>query len=174
MRALVLLACLAGPAFAQDVVSYDDALLAACLSDVSKQEDDGAKGDPRLTCIGQSAAACMQDASGGTTVGMVQCLAKETAQWDKLLNDNYAKAMARFEAADAELKELGSAASPAAPVLKEAQRSWISYRDKSCEFEAVRYQGGTAGGPAAGTCALDLTAAQALRLMDIAGDGVGE
>ena len=65
-----------------------------------------------------------------------------------------------------------SLASPkAAPVLKEAQRNWIAFRDKSCEYQSVYFQGGTAGGPAASGCMLELTAQQALRLRTVPGSG---
>ena len=172
MRALWLLAFIASPAFAQDMIRFDDALLPACLDRVAQEHArTDVEGDPRRACIGQAATACMQDEGGHTTVGMVECLGRETAQWDKLLNDRYARALSAFQANDAELKTLGSAAPPAAPVLQQAQRHWIAYRDKSCEFEALRYQGGTAGGPASAGCMLDLTAGQALRLMDILGTG---
>ncbi len=172
MRGLWLLGLVASPAFAQDLVRFDDALLPACLGQVAQDHaQTDVEGDPRRACIGQAATACMQGEGGSTTVGMVECLGQETAQWDKLLNDHYAKALTAFQADDAELKALGSAAPPAAPVLQQAQRNWVAYRDKSCEFEAVRYQGGTAGGPASAGCMLDLTAAQALRLMDILGTG---
>lgn len=159
----------AAPAFAQDGVSYDDKLLSACLDRVAAEHaQTDIEGEPLRRCIGQAATACMQAPGGDTTIGMVDCLGHETREWDMLLNAWYEKAIRQFETADAELDQLGSAAPKAAPVLREAQRNWIGFRDKSCAFESVRWQGGTLGGPAAGDCMLDLTATQALRLMAIA------
>jgi len=68
------------------------------------------------------------------------------------------------------MKSLGSAAEPAAPVLKQAQRDWIAFRDSSCKFQSIRYQGGTAGGPAAATCLMQMTGEQALHLRDLLED----
>lgn len=162
------LALAAAPAFAQDGVSYDDTLLDACLNAaIAEHAQTDIEVDPLRLCIGQAAIACMQGPDGDTTYGMGACLSRETEQWDVLLNAWYSKALSHAETADADLADIGSAAPKAAPVLRDAQRNWIAYRDKSCEFESVRYQGGTMGGPAAGDCMLQLTATQALRLRDI-------
>ena len=155
MRALILTLLLATPAAAQDGPGYDAKLLPACLQ--------GAGDDPRQ-CIGKASAACMALPGGETTVGMVDCLSAETKDWDQLLNAAYRKVLRSAEAGDADLKSLGSAASPAAPSLQEAQRAWIKFRDASCRYAALQYQGGSLGGPAAGACMMELTAAQALRL----------
>ena len=168
MRGLALLALIAAPAFAQDVV-YDAAVLDSCLEDAAREHaQTDIEAEPLRACIGAAAMDCMQGPEGGTTVGMVDCLSRETGQWDGLLNRWYGQALAQAEEGDAALKDLGSAAPPAAPVLRDAQRGWIAFRDKSCEFESVRWQGGTLGGPASGDCMLRLTAEQALRLKAIA------
>jgi uncharacterized protein YecT (DUF1311 family) len=155
MRALVIALLVATPALAQDGPDYDAGLLPACLA--------GAGDDPR-SCIGKASDACMATPGGDTTIGMVACLTGESGDWDKLLNAAYAKAMDAATQADADLKQLGSAAPPAAPALQQAQRDWIAFRDASCRYESLRFQGGTAGGPAAAGCMLELTADQALRL----------
>lgn len=62
---------------------------------------------------------------------MVDCLSAEAAQWDALMNRWYGEAMKQAQAADADLKEAESAASPAAPLLKSSQRDWITFRDAS-------------------------------------------
>lgn len=156
LAALLLLA--AAPVAAQDVV-YEPAILTQCL-DAGVAEG----GD----CIGDAAAKCMQGPSGGTTVGMSECFRREGAQWDGLLNEAYGKVMAEAEKADAEMKELGSAAPPQAPPLRDMQRSWIAYRDAACLYEATRWGGGSGAGPAATGCTMELTARQALRLMGYA------
>lgn len=159
MRSLILTLLLATPAWAQDGPVYDGALLAACL--------EGAGDNPRQ-CIGKGSAACMNMPGGESTVGMGICLEAETLDWDKLLNIAYDKVLGAAQAADAELKTLGSAAPPAAPSLRQAQRAWISFRDASCLYADLQFQGGTAGGPAALACMMELTAEQALRLRAMA------
>ncbi len=168
MRILILAAFLAAPAIATPALAqepgYDGKILTACL--------DRTAGDSGNTavCIGEASTACMATPGGDTTVGMVDCLMAETRDWDTLLNDHYTKALAAAETADKELAEIGSAAEPAAPVLKQAQRDWIAFRDSSCRYQDLRYQGGTAGGPAAASCQMQLTAEQALRLRSFGGN----
>ena len=163
MRALLLLALLGTPAMAE-TPNYDPKILVSCL-----QETEGSEADPD-SCVGGASAACMAKPGGDTTVGMVDCLSAEAGDWDARMNDWYGKALKQAEAADADLKKLGSAAEPAAPVLKQAQRDWIAFRDSSCRFQSLRFQGGTAGGPAAATCLMQTTATQALHLRDLLED----
>ncbi|TJZ93887.1 DUF1311 domain-containing protein [Paracoccus gahaiensis] len=155
MRAVALALLLAGPAAAQDgPPPFDAGPLTACL-----------EGDaPADSCIGLAATACMEGADGQTTVGMGFCLGAERDLWDDRLNTAYGALMERAQATDAEMTGLGSSAAPQAPALREMQRDWIAYRDAACEYEAVRWGGGTGAGPAAAQCALTLTARQALWL----------
>lgn len=155
---------LAAPAFAETAPGYDDTLLPACL-DQSK-----VKGTDADICIGGASTKCMDLPGGDSTAGMVSCLSTEAAQWDGLMNGWYGKALKQAEAADADLKSLGSAAEPAAPLLKTSQRNWITFRDASCAFQGARFQGGTGGGPAAAACLMELTGTQALRLRDLLED----
>lgn len=167
-RLLILLAFLAPPAVAQDGPAYDDALMSACLDRAAEAVGGRATADDLRGCIGTASDACMAAPGGDTTVGMVGCLNAEAKQWDMLLNAFYSKALDAARAADADLEELDSAAEPAAPSLQQAQRHWIGFRDGSCRYESLRFQGGTAGGPASMGCMLQLTAEQALRLRDVA------
>lgn len=148
----------AGAVWAQDEPQYDPALLTSCL--------EGKTGaDARAACIRVAADACMAQTGGGTTVGMVRCLAAEHGDWDARLNTVYARLMTEQEAADAELAALGSAVKPVrAKWLKEMQRNWIAYRDAACEFDAAQWSGGTGSGPSFAGCRLDLTARQTLHL----------
>ncbi|MBA4491369.1 lysozyme inhibitor LprI family protein [Paracoccus sp. S1E-3] len=154
MRVFALLLLFAAPASAQDI-TYDPALLTGCL------QANAAKPD---SCIGAASKVCLDSEGGSSTVGTVSCLAAENAQWDALLNTAYEAVMADAEATDAEMKELGSAAAPQVPALREMQRSWIAFRDAACGYEATRWGGGSGAGPAATGCAMELTARQALRL----------
>src|SRR5690606_31613204 len=113
----------AAPAMAEDGPRYDAGGFARCIADAKAGTDiDAALNN----CIGGASTQCMATPGGDTTVGMSQCLESETRDWDKLLNINYARALKVAEAADKELAELGSAASPAAPELRKAQRNWRS------------------------------------------------
>ncbi|WP_230383057.1 lysozyme inhibitor LprI family protein [Paracoccus shanxieyensis] len=148
----------AAPALAQqDVVTYDADAVTACLSAAT---DDG----QRWACIGQASDGCMAAPGGASTVGMTQCLGHERADWDRLLNDNYAKLVAQTKDSDA------GNAQPVLPALQAMQRDWIAFRDASCTFAALQFQGGTAAGPAGESCLLQLTGEQALRLGSSLGD----
>lgn len=160
MRGLILLAFLALPAMAQDS-GYDPGVLAGCLDAAPDQA-------AKHACIGKGSRACMDAPDGQTTVGMGMCLRAETADWDARLNEAYGLAMKDATEGDASVAEYDSAAEPVAPILRQAQRNWIGYRDQSCIYESKRFYGGSAGGPAAGQCMLELTAAQALRLQVVA------
>lgn len=160
MRLLAVLAILsvpvaAFPAHAQEgVITYDKAAVASCL--------EGATDMAQHDCIGKASDACMQAPEGSSTVGMNQCLTAEKDDWDRLLNDNYSKLVEISKTADA---ALGDAAAPKSlPLLQNMQRDWIAYRDSSCLYAASAFTGGSAAGPAAGQCLLELTAEQALRL----------
>lgn len=145
--------------------AYDGALLDGCLNRAAEQGRDSVH---LRQCIGQAAGACMAGEGGDTTIGMVTCLRHEASEWDMILTAQLDRLTRQAEAADAELERLQSAAPPAGPALQRAHEYWQAFRDASCEYEALRFQGGTAGGPAAASCLLELTATQALRLMDSA------
>lgn len=151
------------PAAAQAETGFDDSLVPACL----KQAGDGAGLAALAQCIFVASDACMQSDAGVTTVGMNDCLRQGTAQWDALLNSQYRALLQETEKKDADLKQLGSAAEPAAPALKQMARNWIAYRDESCRFAALQFQGGSGAGVAANSCTLELTALQALRMMQM-------
>ena len=161
MRAALILALLAAPAAAQEAPPFDPAPLLACLEGGGTADD----------CAGLAANACMEGEGGSSTVGMGFCLGAERDWWDGRLNDSYRQAMTRAQEADAELKELGSAAAPQAPALRDMQRAWIAFRDAACTHEATRWGGGTGAGPAAAQCALTLTARQAMHLDGLTRDG---
>lgn len=125
------------------------------------------EGYAQLDCIGKSAQACIQATRDGeTTVGMMACYDSERAYWDKRLNTAYQVLINRHRASDLELQNLGSSASPVVEALRTMQRTWISWRDASCAYEAARWLGGTGGGPASAACAMMMTARQALSLED--------
>lgn len=95
----------------------------------------------------------MEGEENQTTLGMTQCIQRETAFWDDLLNANYQ------QLADT-LYENEFAA------LKEAQRSWIKFRDASCDFTNEFWQGGTIRYVTYSNCIMEETAKQAIQLQN--------
>lgn len=90
-------------------------------------------------------AACM-DKSGGTTMGMVECITAETQRQDARLNRAYKAVMAELSP---ERKKQ----------LLEAQRAWIKFRDANCSFYNDP-DGGTLARVNANDCMLTSTAAR--------------
>lgn len=78
--------------------------------------------------------ACLETPEGQSTAGMRECVATAAAAWDKEMNKYYNLLM-KGELLKAGEKEL----------LREAQRSWLDYRDKENKFSSATYfgQGGT-------------------------------
>ena len=101
---------------------------------------------------------------------MSACFEAERVYWDTRLNAAYGQARAKAKTADAEMKALGSAAPSQAEALRAMQRSWIAYRDATCDYERSLWGGGTGGGPATVSCHMYLTARQA-RYLETAGLG---
>lgn len=73
--------------------------------------------------------------------GMNQCAVWAWEVEDENLNQAYKAAMALLKRWDADLSadERGGA-----DALKEAQRAWITFRDKACEAEGYAMKGGSA------------------------------
>jgi uncharacterized protein YecT (DUF1311 family) len=157
----IALCLMAAPVLAQDDAAPEFAPDAteACLSEAVVAGNDPAQ------CIGRAAEACMEgNAMGSSTVGMNFCLGSELEWWDARLNTAYQALMVQNKATDAEMADLGTAAPPLAPALRDMQRAWIPWRDATCDYEVRWWGGGTGGGPAWNGCMMDLTARQALRL----------
>jgi uncharacterized protein YecT (DUF1311 family) len=92
-------------------------------------------GEPELkqmaNCIGLIADPC-SDAPGANTFTIVACHMREQKIWDGYLNDWYGEAQSRLK------DQPGAAAA-----LKEAQRTWIQFRDAKCDYWEKLYEGGT-------------------------------
>ena len=117
---------------------------------------------------GKSADACIDDAGRILHRGHELLPRRRSAQyWDGAARTGpMALSWSSRTAADAELKELGSAAPSPAAALREMQRAWTAYRDAACAYEASTWGGGHRGGPAANQCMMLLTGRQALALED--------
>ncbi len=139
--------------FAQDL-SFSMAETERCLAETAAAD----------TCIGASAALCMESPGGQSTVGMGYCLEQEWLAWDARLNTAYQARMAEAKGIDAEMRDLGASVVSQATALRDMQRAWIPFRDAKCDFERSQWGGGTGGGPATLACLMTETARQTLYL----------
>ena len=164
MRGLVVLALLASPVAAQDLV-FSPAATESCLA--TTQDYDG-----RHACIGLSARQCMTNTPGGeTTVGMGGCWGAELDYWDARLNAAYADVVAAARAIDADMAEIGATVASQEDALRAMQRAWITFRDTTCDYEYSQWGGGSGGGPAIAGCMMRMTGEQTLYLL---GSRLGE
>src|SRR5262249_28596586 len=76
------------------------------------------------------------------------CNDQEAAAWDKRLNIAYGKALSQMD-------------KDAVENLRKVQRTWIAWRDATCQQPYLVFQG-TMAGPMETWCRLDLTARQAI------------
>ncbi|WP_423902947.1 lysozyme inhibitor LprI family protein, partial [Campylobacter showae] len=98
---------------------------------------------------------CMQKDS--STAGMIQCIDAEFAIQDKLLNQNYKKAISVLN--DENKKK-----------LKDIQRKWVAYKEAKCPFVPPM---GTLYAVTAADCYLQMTKERARELANLAEDFEG-
>jgi uncharacterized protein YecT (DUF1311 family) len=84
---------------------------------------------------------------------MVECLDRETAAWDKVLNADYQQLLKGLNA-------------PAAESVRNAQRAWIALRDADCKVPYDIFEGGTIAHLDSATCVQTHTATRVLQLRD--------
>jgi uncharacterized protein YecT (DUF1311 family) len=116
-----------------------------------------------LDCVGATVEACVARPGGDTTVGIVDCIAAETAAWDSLLNEAYRAAMTASRTADA----TGDVVAPALTreaTLRDAQRAWIAFRDAECRSRYAAWGRGTMRQIAGANCVMEETAERAIEL----------
>ncbi len=131
------------------------------LSDTRYCLDTSGTYDEMESCIGASANACMTATfDGSTTVGMGFCISEELAFWDGELNAVYQELRTRERGRDSGLDGTVSLAD----ALRDMQRTWIAYRDATCDYERAQWGGGTGGGPATVGCLMRMTGEQAIFL----------
>ena len=98
---------------------------------------------------------CMQKDS--STAGMVGCINAEVAVQDKILNENYKKAMSVL---NEENKK----------ILKDIQRKWVAYKEAKCAFYPPQ---GTIHRLDAADCYLQMTKERAAELAYVASEFEG-
>ncbi|MFN3623345.1 MAG: lysozyme inhibitor LprI family protein [Hyphomicrobium sp.] len=123
----------------------DGEIIAACV----QAELDASR--PPLNCVGRVSDPCLELPEGQSTVGMVECIGKETKVWDDMLNAEYGR-----------LLEVLS--SKAADAVRSAQRNWITLRDSDCKIPYEIFEGGTMAQPIAADCVRSHTADRALQV----------
>jgi|GEM_PF-489071 len=96
-------------------------------------------------------AAAIDCAAAKTQADLATCTAKDTASADTALNAVYKALAARLAPAD--LKR-----------LRDAQRAWISFRDKECAFRTQPYSDGSVYSSLVETCRAELTKARLAQL----------
>lgn len=95
-----------------------------------------------VACLTLPAAAQEVDcANAMAQADLNQCAFQDWEAADAALNDAYQEAMALLQDWDANLPEEEQGGAEA---LKEAQRAWITFRDKACEAEGYAMKGGSA------------------------------
>ena len=95
-----------------------------------------------LACLVLPAAAQEVDcANAMVQIDLNQCAYQDWQSADQRLNKAYKLAMALLQDWDAGLP---AAEQGGARALKEAQRAWITFRDKACEAEGYAFKGGSA------------------------------
>lgn len=95
-----------------------------------------------LVCLTLPAAAQDVDcAAAMAQQDLNQCAYQEWEAADAELNDVYGQAMSLLKTWDTDLPDDEKGGAQA---LKDAQRAWITFRDKACEAEGFAMKGGSA------------------------------
>jgi uncharacterized protein YecT (DUF1311 family) len=158
MRTAALLAFLAAlgvsSALAQD---KPDTRASATIQDCVKAK---AATGMAVTCIGIVSSPCLERNQAPSTADMVNCVARERAVWDDILNETYRRLRDKLDDTQKEK-------------LREMQRAWIASRDKTCAFYWDYYQG-TMAHPMRAECVNRQTAERALFLLGFLNDAEGK
>lgn len=159
-RLIVGLAVLLGPnALAAQDLAIDQPTVRACFSETPT-------GAIYPDCIGRAAGQCQETPGGSTTIGISDCILLETAEWDAILNEEYA-------ATQALNAQLDDAQPPPfidrTDALRDAQRAWIAFRDTDCTAQYAMWQDGTIRTIVGANCQLTMTAQRAIALRDMRG-----
>ncbi len=128
------------------VASADDSeIIAACVQGEREANRSA------LTCVGRISDPCLDKPEGQSTVGMVECIRRETKVWDDMLNAEYRRLLELLKG-------------KAADTVRSAQRNWIALRDSDCQVPYEIFEGGTMAQPIAADCIRSHTADRAIQL----------
>lgn len=108
-----------------------------------------------LGCLMLPAVARAQScADAQNQMELTQCAYREWQVADAELNAVYPRVMAMLKAQDADLEPIYRGGPEA---LRDAQRAWIVFRDKTCEAEGFAMRGGSAEPMVVAGCLRTLT-----------------
>lgn len=97
--------------------------------------------------------------------GMNYCAHQDWKAADAQLNTVYKQARAAMKRIDADLPDTLKGGAIA---LRDAQRAWITYRDKACAAEGFLFRGGTMEPFIVSSCMADLTRRRTEALQELA------
>jgi hypothetical protein len=148
VRMIALLFALATTSACATPVAAQSApdLVASCLSGATEPEN-------RRTCIGVLSVPCVDEPSGVSTAGMVDCLVRERDLWA----GQVATLTARLRAQESptQIEQLNG--------MLAAHEQWIRAK---CHYSASIYEGGSLAIVLASACWRDTTAELALDLLE--------
>lgn len=150
--AVLVAAAMTGNALAASRAGYtraDKAEIDQCISRAQRNSQ-----HVRI-CIGVASLACERQPEMASNAGIKDCLARENAYWDEILNARYQQLMGNFSKENAKK-------------LQAMQRNWIAWRKEKCELPYLLYEGGTMAGVMAASCFMETTAIRALELDEAA------
>ena len=147
-----LIAALPAAAANPAALQEPDAALAEIKSCLTQAE---ASNGVAESCANAAMDKCADFPENQTTMGSIQCSDAAAKAWDTLLNQYYQDARAK-------LNDEGKT------TLRDAQRAWIPFREKSCQVWHSVFEGGSLGRQIAADCFRAETARRALELRDIA------
>jgi uncharacterized protein YecT (DUF1311 family) len=101
-----------------------------------------------------SGAETLSCANASNQMDLTKCAFDDWKAADADLNAAYQQVMTRLKAQDAELSDSQKGGPEA---LRDAQRAWITFRDKTCEAEGFAMRGGSAEPMVVGFCLGRLT-----------------
>jgi uncharacterized protein YecT (DUF1311 family) len=144
----------AAPALAAEKPSArDSALIQGCIKSAH-----GAEKAER--CIGKVSDPCLDKDSTRSTADMTDCVYREQAVWDDILNETYRRLRTKLDEQQQEK-------------LREMQRAWIASRDRTCAFYWDYYQG-TMATPMSASCTNREIARRALFLLGFLEEAEGK
>jgi uncharacterized protein YecT (DUF1311 family) len=151
---LVFAVLLAAPAAAAD---KPDAKASATIQDCVKTKSANGTGE---LCIGIVSGPCLDRDDTKSTADMANCVSREQAVWDDILNETYRRLREKLD--DTQQTK-----------LREMQRAWILARDKTCAFYWDFFQG-TMATPMSAGCVNRETAQRALFLLGFLNEAEGK
>jgi uncharacterized protein YecT (DUF1311 family) len=157
LLSLALALIMAGPlpARADAPAAKDVAAIGDCLR--KQEKGRGSQEADEAACLMTVAKPCMGgDETRASSRRQLECLDRERAVWDQIVNDSYAAMMKALEP-EQQAK------------LREMQRSWIQTRDLTCGFWYDYFQG-TMANPMIAYCNNRETARRAIFLRIFAAD----